>query len=1187
MLYLHNRVTVEDNAVFKTDFATTQWYAGCGYMDGFAVRIRDNGKFRTNRHIPVSRSLTLNENCVLAGGELWLGHPDINNITTYPATSVQPYVQLRFLGSAAVKGTEVHAGYLTARDGSSVLNLEAGKVVLISPENNALWTANGGYLNFTPYSSCEVLVTNEAVTVQTLYADWFAGENPRARYNGEPVGEGAFAELFTVADAEGGMVSLKLKPQTSDVILTDGLVAPGREYDNQWLKPMEYFRVVYPYEGATVRYSLDDGATWLEALPRLHDAGTYTITVKTSAEGLADKVETFTHVITPRDGSGFAASAPDVNYTGEEIVPAPVVADTLLFCGMLVAGRDYDLELKDNVDVGIATMTLKMKGNYKGEVTSTFRIIAPARSGDVYVNPNGGTSGDGSEEKPVGDLNSAVNLTLSDTVIHVGAGTYELDGPLLFFGKENITMEADGDGALVVPKAGCLTRAVSATDMTNLTFRNIRFVGFKQEVDALDETAWQGGAMRLANCTNVTLDACAFVSNTVQNTASTSAYVTRGGAVYAKECDLHFANCRFDRNWANNQKVATSYGGALYVDDSASAVSKLRFVLTMTNVTFRANCCSSAESGTTEQAYAMSFYLNGGAVDCYNCLFANSFSTFPKSGKNTVMVVGTGAFHRYTQCTFADNGGFCVMDKNSYLAWGVEPILIRSVVTGSHVAFHDEGNNPLRAVLVDSVYSGGGIAVTNGTTILGKSYNSSNWTRIDDPRVLERGYQVAAGTSAAAHDAGWRPASGAFGGDWYVDPEGDDTAAGTSAAPFRTLTKAVSVAQEGDVIHLAAGSYTPTAGEAFPIDFTGKLGVTVQGASTDATSIDGEGLAGQTMFTLDYSGSIRFYDLTIRNANVEATDTAVPSVAKALYAQGTLFDHVAFVSNVVTCTTKGKKTSGMFYVDRPGNMRFLNCTFEGNGQKMPAGGSNSSGDVIYSNFGYLLFQSCAFRNNGYFADGCTAAGTHDAAILYFKGQNADMTGAFDFRNCLFTGNGQQGGTVTSDPVLIYDNYTSPTRAVDFCTFADNPATVFGDSNSTGMKFYNSIFSGNHGVLRAACKVNGYNLLFTKDAAEDPSVGYFANAATLFDAGECKVGDPLFRNPAKGNYTLRREPSGHESPAVDAGVTRPWMLDDATQLSGQDLLGNPRKSAILSRKDPIPDMGCYELPRMNGFMLMVR
>ena len=34
-------------------------------------------------------------------------------------------------------------------------------------------------------------------------------------------------------------------------------------------------------------------------------------------------------------------------------------------------------------------------------------------------------------------------------------------------------------------------------------------------------------------------------------------------------------------------------------------------------------------------------------------------------------------------------------------------------------------------------------------------------------------------------------------------------------------------------------------------------------------------------------------------------------------------------------------------------------------------------------------------------------------------------------------------------------------------------------------------------------------------------------------------------------------------------------------------GNPRKSGIFSRKDPIPDMGCYELPRMNGMMLLVK
>ena len=57
---------------------------------------------------------------------------------------------------------------------------------------------------------------------------------------------------------------------------------------------------------------------------------------------------------------------------------------------------------------------------------------------------------------------------------------------------------------------------------------------------------------------------------------------------------------------------------------------------------------------------------------------------------------------------------------------------------------------------------------------------------------------VVSGLSAPAH---------AQGSAYWVDPAGSDTNAGTTSAPFKTLQKALDVAQPGTTINLRAGTY--------------------------------------------------------------------------------------------------------------------------------------------------------------------------------------------------------------------------------------------------------------------------------------------------------------------------------------------------------------------------------------------
>ncbi|KAG8696331.1 hypothetical protein FRC09_008576 [Ceratobasidium sp. 395] len=76
----------------------------------------------------------------------------------------------------------------------------------------------------------------------------------------------------------------------------------------------------------------------------------------------------------------------------------------------------------------------------------------------------------------------------------------------------------------------------------------------------------------------------------------------------------------------------------------------------------------------------------------------------------------------------------------------------------------------------------------------------------------------------------------------YVSPSGSDSAAGTLAAPFLTIQKAVNTAVAGDTIYLRAGTYAPTASIQFTKSGTSSAKYTITNYQSEKVVIDGEGL---------------------------------------------------------------------------------------------------------------------------------------------------------------------------------------------------------------------------------------------------------------------------------------------------------------------------------------------------------
>ena len=68
-----------------------------------------------------------------------------------------------------------------------------------------------------------------------------------------------------------------------------------------------------------------------------------------------------------------AATQNSTAYTGEAVTPDIALQDAGV---TLVNGTDYDLEYQNNIEVGTATIIVKFKGNYEGERSVNFEIVA-------------------------------------------------------------------------------------------------------------------------------------------------------------------------------------------------------------------------------------------------------------------------------------------------------------------------------------------------------------------------------------------------------------------------------------------------------------------------------------------------------------------------------------------------------------------------------------------------------------------------------------------------------------------------------------------------------------------------------------------------------------------------------------------------------------------------------------------
>ena len=384
----------------------------------------------------------------------------------------------------------------------------------------------------------------------------------------------------------------------------------------------------------------------------------------------------------------------------------------------------------------------------------------------------------------------------------------------------------------------------------------------------------------------------------------------------------------------------------------------------------------------------------------------------------------------------------------------------------------------------------------------------------------------------------------------YVSAEGNDTTGdGTSAAPYRTLTKAVSVATDNLVIHLGAGTYDVEAGELFPVCLTKKSLLRIIGEGDGRTIISGAGcqkdlLRFQQVTDLKLSG-IAFTGARIVGKELNECYSAA---AHADRCGGVVVSGCRFEDNISDVNTYDGYGCGAGMGFKQSSALIEDCVFSKNSTK---NGRMVSGGGIGAYRGTLDMVGCTIVSNRVVNSGWGARG---------GGVAGDGIVAGSLRNCLVVGNNSAANDWGNGVHFICRRDSRiagvPFAHIENCTILDN-------THSEGHKV---------GVFSNCSIVNSIIRGHIDDIAETPVSVTYCNISDGSFADQLGVqsADPCFRKPLAGDYTLKGS-----SPCIDSGVVEPWMA------ASTDLLGNKR---LVGKK---PDLGCYETPLAKATMLILR
>jgi len=227
------------------------------------------------------------------------------------------------------------------------------------------------------------------------------------------------------------------------------------------------------------------------------------------------------------------------------------------------------------------------------------------------------------------------------------------------------------------------------------------------------------------------------------------------------------------------------------------------------------------------------------------------------------------------------------------------------------------------------------------------------------------------------------------GTDIYAAPTAAGTKTGSDASNPATLDKALAMAEDGDEIHLAAGTYSGA--------FSVTKNVTLQGTDKTTTILDGGGteLPINVSAAGDSGNKVYIKDLTVQNGSGGAgggifigtsafaeIDNCIITGNTATIGGGgldnggtTVVSNTTFSAN--TCTHASNGGGAIWNMENTGNLTLNNCTFTGNT-------ATYNGGAVY-NKGVLISNDCIYTSNVATTNNGGVFNNSPSGIVYVNG----------------------------------------------------------------------------------------------------------------------------------------------------------------------------------------------------------
>ena len=774
---------------------------------------------------------------------------------------------------------------------------------------------------------------------------------------------------------------------------------------------------------------------------------------------------------------------------------------------------------------------------------------------DIYVAANGDDSlNNGTNAlSPFKTITKAILTARDGTQIHIAAGNYATNTetfPLTIDGKIGVRLLGTNSSSTIINASGANQRVLTLNYADGVTrIEGLTLTGGLQGKGAVNGYGPGGGVYVYAG-SDVTLSSC-MISNNVCN-AGPSQY---GGGLYTERSILTVTNCAVERNTITATGWA-SYGGG---------ISLISGVLTVRDSVIDKNSMSLNYSG-----YGGGVYASGGTLSLLDSLVYGNFAATEGYG----CYVSGGAAN-VANCTIASHigqglriTGGTVAVTNSIL-WGNFDDLAGSAALG-YCDIQDGDNNGTNGCFSadpqfqSGYYLGAGTPCVNtGSVSAATAGVNGRTTRVDGTpdtnAKVNLGYHYAAGLDQTYADI-------------YVATNGNDTLnSGTSLlSPIKTITKALTWAQDGTRIHIAAGNYT-TNTETFPLSLSSRNGVQLLGTNRDTTVLNATGAVQRVLNLLDLNGPTRVEGFTITGGQV----TPVGAAGGGLYANNC--PNLTIASCIVTNNraTPGSQSSaygGGIYANQSG-MTLTNCILVANTSSANAYGNGKGGGLYAVNGNLTIMNSTVARNVT--TDGNTPSAYGGGICVdsrYLVVQNSlivsnsvssssspgygggiYMGGTMgQVRNCLISANDANRG-VSSQPGYGDGLYAGSSMDIESSTISANA----GEGLNRG--------AGTVAVTNSILWANGVDATGTVALAWS-DVGVWDPAATR---ANCISTDPLFRFAATNDYRLLLKSS-----CVNAGTNLAWMTN-ALDLAGTLRIQNKQV-----------DMGAYETAVPSGGMAIM-